>query len=469
MTEMQKQKERVALISIASSGLLAIGKFVIGALTGSIGLISDGVHSSSDFVATVVTWWAIRVSGKPADEGHHFGHGKMESMAALFEVLLLFGAAGWIAFEAGKRLLGEPHTIESARIAIAALVVSIVVDFWRVQALRKVAKATGSPALEADALHFLSDMLASAVVLVGMILVAYGYGSADAVAALIVACFILVAAVRLGQQSFNALVDAAPSGTDSVITALVSEIPEVARVERVRVRTAGATLFIEIAVTVGRSLPLDRVAALKVEINEAVQKRFPGAEVTVIVDPRALDNETIETGVRVIATNQGAAIHRLTIQRIEEKLSIGLDLEVAADMSSRSAHDIASRLEAVIREEFGQDTEIDTHIEPMAANWLNGQEASEEQHRQIEEALRSIAAQGGVIRDVHDIRIRKTEVGLIVNFHCHVQAELPITKAHDAVDEVERKLRTLYPEVARAVGHAEPGSDPEVIERLRTT
>jgi divalent metal cation (Fe/Co/Zn/Cd) transporter len=299
-------------------------------------------------------------------------------------------------------------------------------------------------------------MLASAVVLVGMILVAYGYGTADAVAAIIVACFILVAAVRLGQQSFNALVDTAPSGADGVITALVSKIPEVAGVERVRVRTAGATLFIEIAVAVGRSLPLDHVAALKAEINEAVQKRFPGAELTVIVDPRALDNETIETRVRVIAANQGAAIHRLTIQRIEKRLSISLDLEVAADMSARSAHDIASGLEAAIREEIGQDTEIDTHIEPMAANWLNGQEASKERYRQIEGALTSSAVQGGVVRDVHDVRIRETEVGLIVNFHCRVPAELPITKAHDAVDEVERRVRTLYPSVARVVGHAEP-------------
>jgi divalent metal cation (Fe/Co/Zn/Cd) transporter len=203
-------------------------------------------------------------------------------------------------------------------------------------------------------------------------------------------------------------------------------------------------------------LPLDHVAALKAEINEAAKKRFPGAELTVIVDPRALDNETIETRVRVIAANQGAAIHRLTIQRIEKWLSISLDLEVAADMSARSAHDIASRLEAAIRGEIGQDTEIDTHIEPMAANWLNGQEASEEQYRQIEGALASSAVQGGVVRDVHDVRIRETEVGLIVNFHCCVPAELRITKAHDAVDEIERRVRTLYPSVARVVGHAEP-------------
>jgi cation diffusion facilitator family transporter len=128
----------------------------------------------ADFLKHSATRWAVRISDKPADANHHFGHGKMESMAALFEVLLLFGAAGWIALEAGKRLLGEPHVIEAAPIAIAILVVSIVIDFWRVRALRRVAKATGSPALEADALHFLSDMLASGVVLVGMIFVIYG-------------------------------------------------------------------------------------------------------------------------------------------------------------------------------------------------------------------------------------------------------------------------------------------------------
>jgi len=208
-------------------------------------------------------------------------------------------------------------------------------------------------------------------------------------------------------------------------------------VERVRVRDSGATLFMEIAVSVSRSLPLNRVAAQKAEITEAVQKRFPGAELTIVADPRALDNETIETRVRVIAANQGAAIHRLTIQRIEEKLSISLDLEVAADMSARSAHGVASGLEAAIREEIGPDTEIVST-------------------RQVEGALASPVVEGGVVRDVHDICIRKTEIGLIVNFHCRVPAGLLITEAHNAVDEVERRVRTLYPGVARMVGYAEP-------------
>jgi cation diffusion facilitator family transporter len=449
------QKERVALVSMLSSGALAVSKFAIGFLTGSIGLISEGVHSSSDFVATVMTWWAVRISDKPADENHHFGHGKMESMAALFEVLLLFGAAGWIALEASRRLLGEPHEIEAAPIAIAVLAVSIVVDFWRVRALRSVAKASGSPALEADALHFLSDMLASGVVLVGMIFVTYGYTAADAIAALVVACFILAAAVRLGIRTFNSLVDAAPAEDGPAISSLVSQIPEVVAVERTRVRMVGATLFVELTIAVSRALPLDRVATLKAKIIEAVRRKFPNAEVTITTEPRALGDETIETRIRVIAANQVAAVHRITIQRINGRLSISLDLEVAAHLSVE-AHEIASELETAIREELGLATEIDTHIEPMAESCLRGEEVSAEQNRALQEALSSAAEQIGIVRHVHDVRVRRTDLGLIVNFHCEVPVEMAVTEAHEAVDELERRIRSVCPEVMRVIGHTEP-------------
>lgn len=453
---MQKDKERVALVSMISSGGLAIAKFAVGFLTGSIGLISEGVHSSADFVATLVTWWAVRVSHKPADANHHFGHGKMESMAALFEVVLLFAAAGWIALEALSRLFGEPHVIDGAWIAIAVLVVSIIVDFWRVRALRKVAKATDSPALEADALHFLSDMLSSGVVLIGMVFVAFGYMSADAIAALIVACFIVVAAAKLGRRVFDTLVDAAPEGARGIIAAKVSRIPEVIDVERIRVRSAGTTLFVELAVAVSRSLPLDRVAALKAEIVDTVKQKFPNAELTVVAEPRAVHDETIEAHVRIIAANRGAAIHRLTIQQVNDRLSISLDIEVKASLSVKQAHDIASELEEAIRDELGADTEIDTHIEPMAANWLDGQEISDDQFQSLKHVLVSAAEQGGIVKEVHNVRIRSTELGLIVNFHCRLPPDMMVTDAHAAVDEVERHVRSQRPDVARVVGHAEP-------------
>jgi len=449
---MQKEKERVALISMLSSAALALGKFAIGFLTGSLGLISEGVHSSSDFLATLVTWWAVRISNKPADDNYHYGHGKMESMAALFEVGLLFIAAGWIAYEATKRLTGEAHPIGAAPVAIGVLVISIVVDFWRVRALRKVAKATGSPALEADALHFLSDMLASGVVLIGVVFVTFGYFRADAIAALIVACFIFVAAIKLGRQTFASLVDAAPKGVDSAVSEAVNAIPDVLAIDRIRVRMAGAIPFVDLAVAVNRALPLGRVAAVKEEVIRAVHESVPRAEVTVETEPRSVADESVETQVRVIAANRGAAIHRLTVQRIGGRLSISLDIEVDATLSIDDAHALASDLEGAIRREIGNDSEIDTHIEPKAAEWLDGGQLSGERHHKIESSLIEFAAQGRMVSDVHDVRVRNTSIGLIVNFHCRLPPTMSVTEAHAAVDQLERQIRSQFPQVARAIG-----------------
>ncbi|VFS50070.1 cation diffusion facilitator family transporter [Budvicia aquatica] len=313
---MKNEKQHVALVSMLASGLLAIGKFTIGIFTGSIGLISEGIHSCSDFIATAVTWWAVRISDKPADDNHHYGHGKMESMAALFEVALLFGAAGWIAYEAIKRLMGEPHEIIAAPLVIAVLVISIVVDFFRVKALRRVAKKTGSPALEADALHFFSDMLASGVVLIGIVFVTFGFVKADAIAAIVVACFILSAAATLGKRSFDSLVDTAPAGTESKIASLLDNFPEVIAIERTRVRNAGPVLFIELTLAVSRSLPLERVSELKNQITQTLQQHLNHTEITLIAIPRSESSETIATRVRIIAANLDQAIHRLTILQL---------------------------------------------------------------------------------------------------------------------------------------------------------
>jgi len=453
---MNNEKQRVALVSMLASGLMAIGKFTFGIITGSIGLISEGIHSSSDFIATVITWWAVRVSDKPADDDHHFGHGKMESMAALFQVLLLVAAALWIAHEAIKRLLGDSHEIVAAPIAIAILVISIVVDYFRVKALRRVARSTGSPALEADALHFFSDMLSSSVVLIGMIFVTYGFLKADAIAAIIVAGFILFAAIKLGKESFDALVDAAPAGSESLIKAELAKFPDVIDVERIRVRSAGPTQFAEITLAVPRTLPLERVAELKQQIVTDLQQAMGNAEVVIIARGRSSLSESVATQVRVIAANLDAAIHRLTIQQLENRLSISMDLEVSGELTVEEAHQIASGLEVAIREKFGQQTEIDTHIEPLVGDWVNSLEVTGEAYLQILQALLASAQQNGVVQEVHNVRARITDIGFIVNFHCRLPPTMSVAESHAAVDDVERQLRTRMPTVARVVGHAEP-------------
>src|SRR6185503_7679755 len=211
---MQDTKERVALTSVAASGGLTIAKAAVGVLSGSLALISEAAHSALDFAATVMTWYAVRISGKPADEEHHYGHGKVESVSALAETALLFVLSGVVIWEAVSRLLSnQHHVVEATVAAFAVIIVSVVVDFLRARLLYRVAGETASEALEADALHFGSDMWSSVAVLVGLAGVAFGYQWADSAAAIVVAVFVCIAGWRLGRRTIDTLTDTAPAGS----------------------------------------------------------------------------------------------------------------------------------------------------------------------------------------------------------------------------------------------------------------
>lgn len=453
---MQNQKQAVARNSMIISGLLALGKFIAGIFTGSIGLISEGIHSFTDFIATSITWWAVSVSDKPADDDHHFGHGKVENLAALFEVLLLLAAGGWIVFEAVSSLIGEANQIVAAPVVIAVLLVSIVVDFFRVRALNRVAKATNSAALEADALHFFSDMLSSGVVLLGMVFVLFGFARADALAALIVACFILTAALKLGKRSFDSLIDTAPAGTREDIAALLNDFPAVLSTENVRLRSGGATLFIEVSVGVCRTLPLERIKELKLAITAKLAQQYANSEVRVIAIPQARSDEDLATRIRMLAANHGAVVQSLSLQQLADRVAIGMDLLVPANASVEQAHDIASEVEEALRQALGENTEIETHLEPQMLDWLASQDVEHGELAKIKQALTVSAQNSGLVQDIHDIRARETPQGVIVNFHCRALPALSISAVHDAVDHIERQLRIQFPMVSRVVGHVEP-------------
>jgi cation diffusion facilitator family transporter len=454
---MQHDKEKVALSSIAASGALTLAKAAVGIATGSLAILSEAAHSLLDFAATVMTYFAVRISGKPADREHHYGHGKVESVSALAETALLFLLSGVVVWEALQRLLGgQGHAVEATVWAFAVIVGSIVIDFFRARILYKVAAETASEALEADALHFGSDMWSSVAVLLGLVAVALGYPAADSLAAIVVAVFICIAGWRLGRRTIDTLTDTAPAGVAEKISADVARIPGVVAIERLRARQVGAVLFVDLVVAVSRTLPLDRVAAVKDRMVAAVRADSPAAEVTVTTEPRALDNETVLERAMVIARNRGLAVHHVTAHTIEGRLSVSLDLEVDGALSLRAAHDIASGLEEAIREELGPEVEVETHIEPLQAFDGRGREATVERIAQVRDALKDIAAKVDLVGEVHDVRVREADEGEIVNFHCVVDPALRVDEVHEKVDEVERALRLRFPSIKRAIGHAEP-------------
>jgi cation diffusion facilitator family transporter len=451
-------KEKAALGSIAASAALTAAKASVGLLTGSLAILSEAGHSLLDLSATVLTYFAVRISGKPADAEHQYGHGKVESVTALAETALLFLLTGVVMWEAVQRLVGVgAQAVEATVAAFAVIAASIVIDFFRARTLRRVARETSSEALEADALHFGSDMWSSVAVLIGLCGVALGYGWADAAAAIVVAVFICIAGWRLGRRTIDTLTDTAPAGMSERVAAIARLVPGVVGVERVRARPAGAVLFVDLAVGVSRTLPLDRVSAIKDRLTRAIRADIPKAEITITTEPRALDDETVRERVMMIARNRGLAIHHVAVQTVSGHLSVSADLEVEGTLPLNAAHEVASRLEEDVRDELGPGVEVETHIEPLPADILAGQEASAARLAEIGEALAALASEIVNLGEVHDVRVRETADGEIVNFHCRVDPALSVSAVHDMVDAVEHGLRRRFPTIQRVIGHAEPG------------
>src|SRR4051795_11149385 len=449
-------KTRVAAISIFASAGMAAAKFVVGVAIGSLALISEALHSSVDLVATVITWLVVRVSDQPADEEHHYGHGKIESLSELGVIALLYVLAGGIVVQAWSHLReGTPPPTLSA-VPFVVLLVDIAVNFWRARALHRTARDTQSQALEADALHFASDVFGSTAVIIGLALSGLGYAWGDAAAALGVAVLISVLGLRLGRSTVETLLDRAPEGVSDKAAAAIRAVPGVIDVERLRARMVGATHFVDAIVQVPRTYPIDRIDQIKQRAQQAVAAALGDADLTFTAVPVARDNESVRERIMVIARNSGLAIHHVTVHDLREKLIVSIDLEVDGELRLTDAHDIAQRLEHAIRDQFGADVEVDTHIEPLEPELPLGTDAPPGRGAGIQRPLARSPAAEGAIHDIHNVRVRDTVAGEIVNFHCRAAPSMSVIKVHENVDAIERALRRAYPSVKRVISHAEP-------------
>ena len=468
---MASEKQKVALVSLAASSALAVGKLAAGIATGSLGIISEAVHSILDVGATAITLFAVRYADQPADSTHHFGHAKAESVAAFVETGLLFLTTGWIVWEALRRLQSGETAVDITWWAVVVILVSIVVDYNRTKALRRTAARTASEALEADALHFSSDMWSSIAVLVGLVAVWLGFAPADPVAAVIVAVFVFLAGLRLGRRTLDTLLDAAPAGVAEKISAIVRSTEGALALRRVRVRPSGASLFINVDINVRRTLPFDDVTEIRRHITDDIRRAFPRADVSITTYPVALDNETIFDKVMLVARRRSLAIHHLTVQLLAGRTSVSFDLEVDGRMPLGEAHEVATGLEKALADELGPEVEIDSHLEPAHFTGLEGEDATAAERDTIEYWLGRYATEIAHLSDVHNIRVRRNPHGLFVSYHARVPGDQSVETIHDAVDEMEDRLRRKLPEVRRVIAHAEPlgPSDRDIksVRRLR--
>ncbi len=279
------EKKRVALLSVIAAVFLTASKLVIGTLTGSLGILSEALHSGLDLVAAAITYFCVHVSDKPADTEHHYGHGKIENLSALLETLLLFITCIWVIYEALRRLATGHSAIEVNVWSYLVVIASILVDLGRSRSLMRAAKKYNSPALEADALHFSTDIWSSAVVLFGLVIAGFGWHAADSVAALVVAAIVIYVSCRLGKKSIDALLDKAPKHVADIVAGIAAQAPNVSSYHDIRVRNAGADVFVDIVVHFEPLLTIEQTHAVSDEIERMIRAAVPRSTVFVHQEP----------------------------------------------------------------------------------------------------------------------------------------------------------------------------------------
>ncbi len=456
-----REKKLAALGSVFAAVALVVLKVYLAAATGSLGVLSEALHSGLDLVAAVLTFLSVSVSDRPADTVHTYGHGKVENFSALVETALLLVTALYVIGEAFRRLLFVHAALRPSVTALLILGLAMLIDFVRARGLGRVARRYQSDALEADALHFSTDVWSTGVVLVGMAAVWVGdrlavpqLAYADPVAALGVAGVILWIGLRLGKRTLDALLDAAPQGLVERIRQSAESAPGVLAAERVRVRRAGNRHFVDLAIIVPRRLGVEQAHDLSDEVEARVHEVVAG-DVMVHVEPRAEAAEGLFDRIRALAQRSGMPIHEIAAQQLDGRLLIDLHLEVDEDLSLLQAHRRATQLEESIQRALEGEAEINIHIEPYGVHIPSAQELKDLEEA-IGQHLDRLRNEYPELADFHQIYVRSVERRVVVSCHCAFQGQLPITRVHDVTAALEERLRRQFPEIDRVTIHPEP-------------
>ncbi|WP_376795674.1 cation diffusion facilitator family transporter [Thermogemmatispora sp.] len=500
--EAHREKMLVALSSVgAAVGLTAL-KLVAGLLSGSLGILAEAAHSGLDLAAALLTFLAVRVADRPADATHNYGHAKVENLSALFEAILLLITALWIIYEALRRLILSEGHVEASILALLVMTISIAVDVTRSRALLRVARRLGSQALEADALHFSTDIWSSAIVITGLLVLRLAeiwhlppwVRQADAVAALGVSLIVIYVALRLARETVDALLDRAPEELLEHLATAIRQVEGVSELRRVRVRRAGNKIFADVVVAAPRSLTFEETHVLSERVEQAaiagVRAHAPQAETDVVVhlEPVASAEETVREQIHYLAQQQGIRAHDIRVREVGGRLEADFDIEVEADMDLASAHAAATRLEEAVLRGNSQLQRVTTHLEAPIATIERRQDVTGD-YPEMVQRIRQLAdavAGPGSAHDIHLYRScraeeragevagpgprreqernrgrgqrdrsgRDEELDLVLHITC--APETPLSQAHLRAEEVQRALRQEYPRLGSVAIHTEP-------------
>jgi cation diffusion facilitator family transporter len=473
--EMTAAKRGVALHSVLAALAMTLLKLAAGLLSGSLGVLSDAAHSGLDLVGSALTLFSVRVSDKPADENHTYGHAKFENLSAFVEAGLMAISCAWIIWEAMQRIFRHEAVVRHSFWPVLVLITSIAVDWWRSRKLGAVAREFKSTALAADAFHFASDIWSTLAVLCGLGLSWLGsitgigwLSYADPVAAMLVSLMILRLTWRLTRETSEALLDAAPTEIRESILREVASVDGVLGIEQARVRRAGSLTFADLTLALPRSFTFEHTSELVRATTEAVQRVVPDADVVIHTIPRQSSTESIFDRVRAVAARNNVSVHEVSVQSIEGKLRVEQHVELNEAMTLAEAHNFVTAMEAEILREVPELKSVLTHIESEPATIertlkVSGKAAGEGQveseTERIRRSLRSVTENFPEIVDVHEILVGRTGEHIHVSCHCTLPDELTMQRVHEVITGLEDRLKLECPEVYKVLIHPEPETD----------
>lgn len=454
--------ERAARLALAITAALAVAKIVAWVATSSLAILSQALDSLLDLVALALVLVAVRVSARPADTSHHYGHAKAENVAALVQTIFLGAIVGGVAFEAVRRLFTDGREVETPGYAFVLLGVSALVDAIRAVVLARAARRDRSDALRAGALNIATDVGTALIALGSLFFTRAGFEHADAIGSLLVAVAVAIAAYRLGRRSVDVLMDRAPDAPVREIEAAAARAGGVAETRRVRVRGVGDQLFADVTVAAGRTASLERAHDIAEAVEREIAKVVPGADVVVHVEPISETSGLVERAQAAASRVAGVReVHNVSVHAFEEAgdqwLHVTLHAKVAKDTSVSDAHALSDSVEDSVAAELGGRVRVDSHIEPLKRTALGRDVTATEQD--LVAAVQSAALEEPDVLDCHEVLVTASDEGLNVVAHVRGRNDLALARLHDASERIEKRLHAVRPDVADVLIHFEP-ADP---------
>ena len=450
-------QQRTALLSVVAAAALVALKLVTGLLTASLGLISEALHSATDLVAALLTFFAVKVAVRPPDPDHPYGHGKAEHLAALGEAAFLVVISAVIVWRSIERLAGGTSAaVNPTWFAIAVVLVVMAIDASRALVSLRASRRHRSAALASNALHFGADLIGSTAVLVALLLARAGHPGADPIAALIVAVLVVLAAVRLMRENVNVLMDRAPAAAAARASEAIRDAEPSVDLRRLRAREAGGKYFVDAVVGIKADAAIGQGHAVADSVEAAVHRALPGSDVVVHVEPSS------EAGAGLRERASGAAltvrgvreVHNVSVTRVDGNEVLSLHLKLPADLDLEAAHAVATEVETAIHRAVPEIGEVHTHIEPLAeagqARRPVGVEAATA-HGAIREAAREVTG-----ADPKDVRLIRDGRGVVALVTIGLPGDQTLGDAHTKAAEVERLARGRAPDVVEVIVHTEP-------------